>query len=370
MNKSKYHQEAGNNSNQFQANTMIVVNGVDEKRAREIIEERTNEIIAYSKEAIKVANQRIQHFEDNLVPKLVKENLLESLADPSIQALLSDAIKSAAVSERTLDTELLSELLIHRINKGENRNVKAGVKKAIEIIDDVSDEALLALTIAHSINYFYPVSGQISNGIGALNNLFSQLLYGRLPYDNQWVDHLDILNAVRKQSFGSFRKLIDYYQIKTPGYFDIGIRKDSVDHKKAIELLVDSNLDSNILFDHELCDGYVRLGIVNINTVDSDSVYITHASEFGHSSFSVINSVLNDNQRKALRCIYDLYEKDENKKKDITEKFVKIWNSYPVLETITTWWNSFDFYFEITSVGKVLAHANAKRISPNLPVLI
>ena len=42
-------------------------------------------------------------------------------------------IKTAS-TEREADKELLSELLIHRIQKGENRHVRAGVSQAVKII--------------------------------------------------------------------------------------------------------------------------------------------------------------------------------------------------------------------------------------------
>ena len=109
----KLTQKAGDNSQQFQAATVIVNNGIDEKRAREIVDEKLFEVInGYSQEAHTIAQQRIQIFADDLIPKLVKESLLDELKDPSIQVLLSSAQKTAAATERSADYSLLSELLI------------------------------------------------------------------------------------------------------------------------------------------------------------------------------------------------------------------------------------------------------------------
>ena len=110
---SNQSQQSGDNSQLLQAGTIIINNGIDEKRAREIVDEKVQTVIRdFSQEAKEVAETRIQAFEDDLIPKLVRNNILESLRDPSIQILICDAQRSAASTERTADYSLLSELLI------------------------------------------------------------------------------------------------------------------------------------------------------------------------------------------------------------------------------------------------------------------
>ncbi len=60
------------------------------------------------------------------------------------QLLLVEAQKAAASTERVADYDLLSELLIHRFEKGENRVMRAGISRAVEIVDKISDDAMLA----------------------------------------------------------------------------------------------------------------------------------------------------------------------------------------------------------------------------------
>lgn len=56
------------------------------------------------------------------MPKIVQiDGALEKFAEPSFQFLLTEAHKTAASTERKADYELLSELLVHRIQKGELR---------------------------------------------------------------------------------------------------------------------------------------------------------------------------------------------------------------------------------------------------------
>lgn len=154
---SKQSQKGGDGSTNIQTEQMIVQVGIDEKRAREIYQEMNLQLKKdYTAEALNVANERVTEFENRLMPKMENvEGALEAFADPSFQLLLVDAQKTAASTERPADYDLLSELLIHRFKKGDNRIARAGISLAVEIIDKVSDEALLGLTVAHSVGSFF-----------------------------------------------------------------------------------------------------------------------------------------------------------------------------------------------------------------------
>jgi hypothetical protein len=262
---NKQIQEAGNNSQQLQSNNMIVNIGIDEKRAREIYHDMTSQTrMEYTKEALEVTNSRVTEFENRLFTKMkAVDGVLEAFADPSFQLLLVEAQKTAASTERPPDYDLLSELLIHRFQKGDNRVIRAGISRAVEIVDKISDDALLGLTIFHSVSYFIPTSGVIQEGLNTLNDLFGKLCYGNLPLGNEWLDHLDILNSIRLNTFGSMKKLEQYYPEVLSGYIDNGIKKNSDDYSIAVELLKNNGLPQNILIDHELNTEYVRLIITN-----------------------------------------------------------------------------------------------------------
>lgn len=202
-------QKGGDSSTNIQTQQMIVhVVGIDEKRAREIYQEMNLQLRKdYSQEALNIANARVVEFENRLMPKMAQvEGALEAFADPSFQLLLVEAQKTAASTERPADYDLLSELLIHRFQKGENRITRAGISLAVEIVDKISDEALLGLTVTHAVKVFTPVSGDIHQGLDVLNDMFGKLFYSELPAGHAWIDHLDILNAVRLNQFGGLKK--------------------------------------------------------------------------------------------------------------------------------------------------------------------
>lgn len=365
---NKTIQSGGDHSQQFQAGKMIVHVGIDEKRAREIYQEMNVQLRNdYSKEALEIANTRVADFENRLMSKMDAANgALEAFADPSFQLLLVKAQKAAASTERPADYDLLSELLIHRFQKGENRITRAGVSRAVEIVDEISDEALLGLTVSHAISTFFPVSGDIHQGLNVLNDLFGKIFYGKLPVGNNWLDHLDVLDAVRVTSFGSLKKIEQYYPEQLAGYVEIGIEKESENYVKAIEILNNNGLPHNILVDHALNGNFMRINLPNKNQISSLSL---QQRVYHNGNISIIPVPLSTEQVTAINSVYELYNQDGNAKQQIINKFVEEWNKRPNLKILRDWWNNIDGLFQITSVGKVLAHSNAQRCDKSLPPL-
>ena len=102
----------------------------------------------------------------------------------------------------------------------------ASVKKAISEMDNISDDALDALTIAFSIMVFTPTSGAIEEGIGAIDSLFAKLLDRiRLPVNMTWIDNLEIVGAIRINSLGRLKKYEEIAQDNFSGYYVLGIKK-------------------------------------------------------------------------------------------------------------------------------------------------
>lgn len=272
MQISSQVQKSGNNSQLVQAGTVVIQNGIDEKRVCEIFDEKILTVIKeFSQEANGLIRDRVKKFGEDFIPKIIKENLVNSLKDPSIQILLVNAQKSAASTEQQSDYALLSELLIHRMKKGEDRYIRSGVSGAVKIVDEVSDEALLGLTVLYSIN-FTPNSLGILKGIGVLNQLCSSILYSELPQGDQWLEQLDLLRAVRISDISRLKSLEDYYAEALSGYIDVGIEKFSSKYNKALEIIQRAILPKDILSDHELRQGYVRLKMTNINNLDAISL--------------------------------------------------------------------------------------------------
>lgn len=364
----KQVQKSGEGSTNVQANSMTVNIGIDEKRAREIYSEMNLQMRQqYSQEAVQVAKKRVDEFESNLIPKMEKlDGALEAFGDPSFQLLLLEAQKTAAATERPADYDLLSELLIHRFQKGSDRIARTGINRAVEIVDEISDDALLGLTIAHAVSNFTPVTGNIIEGLTLLDNLFGKIIYGKLPNDNAWLDQLDLLDAVRLGTFGSMKKIEQYYPENLAGYVDVGIERDSDNYTKAIELIKHNNIPSDIIVTHELDSNFVRVNVPNRSALRS--IVIHRPQPF--ASWYIQKPVqvpLSDTQVHALESVYELYEQDSNKKQNNVKTFMEKWDSKPHLNALREWWDRLEVVFQITAVGRVLAHSNAQRCDNSLP---
>jgi hypothetical protein len=321
----------------------------------------------YSREALKLASARVEEFENRLMPKMEEVNgALEAFADPGFQLLLVEAQKAAASTERTADYDLLSELLIHRFQKGDNRVMRAGISRAVEIVDKISDDALLGLTVAHAVTAFLPASGDIIQGLDVLDNLYGKIFYGKLPEGQDWLDHLDILDAVRLGSFGALKKIQQLYSETLDGYVDIGVEKNSEEYGKAVDLLKINNLPLDILIDHALNKDFVRIGVPRRNGISALELQY----RFTNNGATVIQSTpLSESQIAAINAIYDLYKQDVNLKNKCVQVFIEEWDKRANLKILREWWDSIPTVFQVTSVGKVLAHSNAQRCDKSLPPL-
>ena len=219
MSSDKQLQKAGDGATQLQANTVNIYNGVSEERVRSIIQEQY--CLArqeYTEDAYRIANERVKQFEESMMSRIMQvENALPSFADPAFQFLLRHALQTAACTERPVDYDLLTELLVCHVQKGENRKNRTGINRAVEIVGEIDNDALCALTVAHALSFFVPVSGNCGEGLNAMNIMYGELMYQDLPKGNDWLDHLDVLGAIRINAIINLKKNEEYYNTAFDG---------------------------------------------------------------------------------------------------------------------------------------------------------
>jgi len=291
-----------------------------------------------------ICKQRIDKFESVWFPKITRiENVVNEFSDPKFQFMLRDAKISAVKSSRDEDLEMLTQLLVCHIEKGKDMKVDAGINKAIQIVDQVDYDSLCALTCIAAIWGVISGNGNIKEGLQLMDELFSKLLYTELPKGDDWIDHLSVLGAVVIQT-GSFNKFEEIYSSLIDGYVCVGVKKDSEEHKKVIEIMKSNDIDLDELVENELLPDYLRFSIAQ-----QASLYKEH---------------------KELKSIFELYSKDKQLMNISKSKFFEIWNTYPNLKTIKEWFDKIPTFFRITSVGYALAQTNAKRCYSEFPDLI
>ena len=355
-------QKAGDGAVQTQVkNLTIINNGITEERVREICQAQIPQILKeYTAEATQTATRRIEQFENKLIRRVNHvEEMLPAFSDPAFQILLKKAQIQAVATEREKDYDLLTELLVCHVQKGNDRRNRAGINKAIEVIDNIDNEALCGLTLAFCIVTFVPNENDIDNGLSRLNNLYEKLQYVSLPHGNQWLDHLDILGTIRLSDLSKLKKTSEYLPGPLGGYCCAGIEKDSSQYTHALELLREVGLDQHILCPNKLLSGYFIIPVVNEMQINELQIY---------SNGNV--RAINEKEVEALRKIWNLYDNDQGKKTTVIKSFMEKWDSFESLKKFREWYDSIVKGFEITRVGAILAHINAKRCDPHIPDLV
>lgn len=314
------------------------------------------------------AREKLEFFSEKLLPKLVKAEMIDAFKDPAIQIFFREEQKTALCSERDIDISILSEMLVYRIVNKENISKKASVSKAFEIIDKVSDDALIAITI-HYLNKFYPVTGNIKEGLNILDNLYENILEGNnLPTDNEWIDNTEILGLTRVSSLTSLKRFEDILFEKLEGYCVTGIQKESEKYNAIIKKMNETNIPIRILVDHEFNPNYVRLNVVNLEQMNDLAIINFKIID---SKKNIIEQKLSPKQLEILKDIYNETVKDKSMNQKIKEQLIlEIEKNYS-LNIVMKWWNNnLKPAVSLNSVGNVVAHTNAKRLKDDIPDMV
>lgn len=371
MEINKQSQSAGDNSTQMQAavinnNYYTSVTGIDETRARNIYKEEFAVACQnWTQEAIVIAEQRVHQLEDRLMPKMVAyDKSLSFFGDPAFQFTLRQAQISAASSDRESDYEMLSKLLLHRIEQGNNLNRRLGVCKAIEIVNQVTEEALIGLTMVYVVSKFTPVSNDVNEGLSALDALYGRIIESnKLPIDESWMENLDLLSAIRLgvHSLNKFKKFEEFIPSQLSKYLVSGIDKNSKEYSELREEFVKKGLSEKSFVPHGLKPGFVKLCV-------DDDIENIHISITGDSGV-ILRVPLSQEQKVVMSKAISIVRKDESSNDNLKSQLIGKMDNYSNIRTIKEWWNKLPVYFSITPAGEALANAYAQGKDPNVPSL-
>ncbi len=357
-------QKAGDNSNQIMVKGDLNI-GITESQARDICKaECAIALQNWAFQAGAFAEKRIQALEDKLLPKILSyDENLSIFGDPGFQILLRKAQIAAASSERENDYEILSDLLLHRAEQNKDRERRLGIAKAIEIVDQIDDTALVALSIVYAIIKYTPVSNQLYEGLRVLDSLYGKIINNhQLPNNSSWQEHLDLLSAIRisPKELHSFKKLEEFMPEKLNHYFVNGIKIDSDEYNDIQEKFLSVGLPFNCVESHPLKDGHLYL----TTSKDTKDIYLKRPFPNGY-----IHVPLTEQQKKVFEYANEICFKINTKDDNMRNKFWEIWEQYPNLKQIKMWWNNLSDHFTITPVGIALANAYIRGKEPSIPSL-
>lgn len=355
-------QKAGDNSTQIMVSGNVNV-GITEQQARAIC--RAECAIALQNWAFQAgafAEARIRELEDKVLPKMLSyDKDLCIFSDPSFQILLRKAQIAAASSERENDYEILSDLLLHRAEQNNNRERRLGISKAIEVVDQVDEVALISLSVVYAILKYQPVSTRLDEGLKVLNDFYGKIIENKcLPADSSWMEHLDLLLAIRisPEGINSFKKLEEYMPERLKNYFEAGLKIDSDEYKLVLEKFNTVGVPLSCFEPHPLKKEYVHL----TTPQEVDDIHLTLKTPQGS-----ITIPLSKQQKEAFEYANSINFKLNCKDDEMTDSFWKIWEGYPNLKKVRSWWNKLELHFKITPVGEALANAYIRGKEPSIP---
>lgn len=362
-NNNKQSAEGNNNANIIQVGGDYTVIGITESQARDICKSEC--LIAlqnWTFQASAIAERRILELENRLLPKILEhDEKLQVFGDPSFQIAIRKAQITAASTKRDSDIEMLSDLLLHRAQE-EDRIRKLGINKAIEIVDQVDSNALMALSLLYVIKKFYPTSKNVIQGLGVLDRLYREIINSQvLPSGTSWIEHMELLSAIHSQpnSISSFKKFEEFTQENLDYYFIKGYKKDSSELNELQDNLLKNGIPADIMQQHPYLDGYMIM-----NTTDINSLYITRTVEGQR-----IDIPFSDEQKCFLQKEKTKINRACPHDGEVTAAYWKLWDSYGALNQVRQWWNQLPTYFSITQVGIALSNAYIHGVDKDVPCL-
>lgn len=181
-----------------------------------------------------------------------------------------------------------------------------------------------------------------------------------LPLGADWIEHLDLLRAIRINSFGRFPNIEEVIVRLCEDFAEVGIKKNSDTYSEAIKFLSSCGLrESSVFIENPVIEGYVRINISSKNEIEALSLHNNIAGRTFIIPF-------NETQKSALRSIRDMYSKDSQLLKQMKDWVVTQWGLFNYLSKFSEWWKQIPFSFNITAAGRILADANTNRIDSSI----
>lgn len=359
MGLSNIFQKAGDNSTQTSIQTVNVY-GITEQRAREICREEYAVVARdMTQEAIAVASERVGQLEDRLLPKMAAyDEKLSAFADPAFLMSLRKAQISAACTDSKADYDILSELLVERAKVRNDKGKQIGITHALEIVGQVSDDALLGLALTYTSVLLVTTPEELKKALDEYDKVFARIIRNRrLPKDNRWIDELEILSALRI-SDNRILRAEELFSRKYAKHLVSGVKKESEDYEKIKAQLAAVGLAiEDCTKPHPMKPNYIVMRAKNIKNIRIQV----------KKSKRIVAQKPTSEQMAVLKKVAEVLMQDEFMLPKIQTAFMKEFNKRPYLKKVSTWWNKLNDAPVMTPVGEALANAYVRTYDPSVP---
>lgn len=338
-------QRAGENSQQIQVQGDLH-QGLSLEEAIRVAELAARKVVADEfARGDELGFRRIEEMNRRIISRLDALERLDAFADPAFQVSFRKAQIGAAATERESDYDLLAGLLEDRALRGEDRHVRAGLNIALQVVDQLDSAALNGLTVMSAAVTYSPAAGLTDPGLTTLDRLFAQFPMDDLPAGNDWIDHLDVLGAVRPIVFGGTQPYAQLLSSAVPGYLATGLEEGSPELEAALAELDERGLRLEVV-PHELKPGWRRVPFCSAEALGKTLDSLQVIPERKTATIEI------------AKARFGLGSADAS----LMAAFTAALDRHASLRKLNEWWAGISVAVTVTPVGRLLARANAQRL--------
>ena len=337
-------QTSGDNSTNYQAETMNIVQGISYSDAKEIaLDVYKSNFLELSKEAKSVALQRAEELTDDFLNRLLEENkpAIEEVATPSMQLALYDAQKQyAKTGDKNLET-LLVDILVKRASTPERCLKQIIYDESIAVASKLTSQQMDMLTLNLLISQptFFMIS---ANEFDAFYKKELLPIFQNASKTTLCFEHLEYAGCGSPMGGSHFKSIEEITKLRYSAFFMKPFQQHEVEtiiKKHAIH----NNYISHIFMRHTRKPTMFQLGTLN------------------SQRFSDTLSQLVFTEQKHEKELINLYNQSIMSEAEIKTQLENI--DPQVKQLLEFWTNSQISEFRLTTVGISIAVANFKRYS-------
>lgn len=337
FNDKVQNQEGGENSSNFQGQTVNVLYGISYRDAKEIaLDVFKSNFIQLKNEAAEIAKQRAEEITENFLEKLNEKapEAIQEFNQPGLQDALFTAQKEFAKSGDKELGDLLVDILVDRAN--------SPVRNMVQIVLDEALKTAPRLTVQQmdTITLNFLLTQTVNTGIVNLDKFIRHMFEDIFPFventtkESSSYNYIEYLGCGHVRA-GNYGQLENNLLKKYKAMFQKGFSKEEFE----VEVGVFEEYNSFII---QCFHDTAKFQLNRIDDAGLEGALTEHN--------------LNEEQKVKLRAIWNKYTMQQNEVRDylmtIDEKVEKIFD---------VWQNSMFNKMELTSVGVAVAHANYRR---------
>ncbi|BDB71707.1 hypothetical protein Cthiooxydans_41190 [Comamonas thiooxydans] len=338
INDKNLTQESGDNSNNYQAHAITIVNGLTYSDAKDIaLNVYKDNFVQLSKDAAQLAADRATKITEDFLKELQKEKeeAIQAMKNPSMQMALFNAQKSYASTGDDDLEQVLVDLLVDRALEEVrtlkqitlDESIQVASKLTFEQMDALSLNFLLSQTTQQNMNSREMMKNYINERIIPLTE--------KIAFESSTYEHLEYVGCGSIMEASQIYSIEKLFKIQYAGLFSKGGTED--DYK---ELLNSGNSAHKILMRCLNNNNLIQISAINEEVINR---------------LAIEHSISPDLVAKAKTLFNEHAMSESEIKSDILamcpkiDKLFELWDKTKISK------------FTLTTVGIAIARANLKK---------